>query len=62
MTPWGAAQECACAADLDVQVRALCAELSRAAAVTSDMGRSVLPALAGVEARLAQALQLRAGR
>ena len=57
-----AAQECARAAELDVQVRALCAELSRAAAVTGDMGRSVLPALAGVEARLSQALQLRAGR
>ena len=30
--------------------------------MAGDVGRSVLPALAGVEARLSQALQLRAGR
>ena len=55
-------QECARSAALDLQVRALCAELNRAAVVTADMGRSVLPALAGIEARLSQVSRLEAGR
>jgi hypothetical protein len=55
-------QECARSAALDLQVRALCAELHRAAMVAGDLGRSVLPALAGVEARLSQVAHLEAGR
>ena len=54
-------QECVRSAALDLQVRALCAELNRAAAVAGDLGRSVLPALAGVEARLSQVAGLEAG-
>ena len=55
-------QESARSAALELQVRALCAELNRAAVVTGDMGRSVLPALAGIEARLAQVSRLETGR
>ncbi|KAK9787475.1 hypothetical protein WJX73_003104 [Symbiochloris irregularis] len=39
-------------AALQLQVAALCAELTRAADVTGDLGRSVLPALSGIEGRL----------
>ncbi|EIE24923.1 hypothetical protein COCSUDRAFT_62333 [Coccomyxa subellipsoidea C-169] len=55
-------QESAKSAALDLQVRALCAELNRAAQATGSLGRSVLPALNGIESRLSQALHLTAGR
>ena len=55
-------QECARSAALDLQVRALCAELTRAAGVTGQMGRSMLPALNGIESRLSQVLHMKAGR
>ncbi|BDA49359.1 hypothetical protein COCOBI_13-4710 [Coccomyxa sp. Obi] len=53
-------QESTRSAALDLQVRALCAELHRAAHATAGLGRSVLPALNGIESRLSQALS--AGR
>ncbi|CAL8464239.1 g3774 [Coccomyxa elongata] len=53
-------QESARSAALDLQVRALCAELHRAAHATAGLGRSVLPALNGIESRISQALS--AGR
>lgn len=40
------------AADLDLQVRALCAELTRAHMAHKDVGRSMLPVLNAVESRL----------
>ncbi|KAK9918861.1 hypothetical protein WJX75_007597 [Coccomyxa subellipsoidea] len=55
-------QETARSAALDLQVRALCAELNRAAQATGSLGRSVLPALNGIESRLSQALHLTAGK
>ena len=46
-------------ARLDGQVRALCAELTRAVAASGQMRASLLPLLGGVEARLAAALAVR---
>lgn len=47
-------QQVARTTELDLQVRALCAELARARGGTAAMGRSLLPVLQGVELRLAQ--------
>jgi len=55
-------QECVKSAALDLQVRALCAELSRAAQSHGDISRSVLPVLSGIESRLSQMFHLKAGR
>jgi hypothetical protein len=55
-------QESARSAALDLQVRALCAELARAARASGQLGRSVLPALGSIESRLSQVLHLKAGR
>jgi hypothetical protein len=46
-------------AELETQVRALCAELTRAAGASAAARRAVLPALGGVEARLAGVLRLK---
>eukprot|EP00884_Botryococcus_braunii_P008537 jgi/Botrbrau1/17685/Bobra.0166s0109.1 len=49
-------------ATLDLQVRALCAELVRVADVTGNLGRAMLPALSGVAGRLTQLATVQASK
>ena len=51
-------RERAHAAQLDLHLRALAAELTRASGVTADLQNSVLPMLTGVESRLSQLLKI----
>lgn len=48
--------------ELEAQVHALCAELTRLAAVSTQTQRAVVPVLCGVEARLAALLHTKAGK
>lgn len=46
-------------AELEVQVRALCLELTRMGAVSAQVQQGVMPVLGGIEGRLAQVLGLK---